>query len=264
MKNLLIALSDLAGSYKRIGLVGLLGWQDIRTRYRRSVIGPLWITISMGVMIGTIGLVFGKIFNSPMSEYLPFLSVGIILWGFISGIINEGSQGFIAAEGIIKQLPIPLSVHIFRVIWRNLIILCHNLLILPLVFLAVGKNFSWVMLFSILGLLLTIIFLSSIALILGLLCARYRDLPQIVTSILQVFFYLTPIIWAPNLMPGRFSSVLLHSNPFYHLIEIVRAPILGNAPQIESLLFIAVASIISWTISLIFFARLHNRVAYWL
>ena len=103
------AVQDILSALKRFSLIGTLGWQDVRQRYRRSSIGAFWLTISMGVMIGTIGIVFGQIFKSPMNEFLPFLSVGLILWGFISTVITEGCSGFIAGEAVIKQLPIPLS-----------------------------------------------------------------------------------------------------------------------------------------------------------
>src|SRR5690606_38293826 len=101
-------LKDISAAIREYSLVGMLGWQDVRQRYRRSVLGPFWLTISMGIMIFTIGVVFGHIFKTPMQEFLPFLAIGLILWGFISSVITEGCMGFIAAEGIIKQLPIPL------------------------------------------------------------------------------------------------------------------------------------------------------------
>jgi len=137
-----VASRDIAGAIRHYPLAGMLGWQDVRQRYRRSALGPFWLTISMGVMIGTIGVVFGSIFHSPMAEFLPFLATGLILWGFLSAVVTEGCMGFIGAEGIIKQLPIPLFVHILRMIWRNMIIFAHNIVILPIVFLAVGKPLS--------------------------------------------------------------------------------------------------------------------------
>src|SRR6476620_2056681 len=113
----LTAITDIAAAITKYSLVGMLGWQDVRQRYRRSAVGPFWLTISMGVMIGTIGLVFGQIFNSPMKDFLPFLAAGMILWSFISTCVLEGCTSLIAAESIIKQLPIPLFVHILRTIW---------------------------------------------------------------------------------------------------------------------------------------------------
>src|SRR5271155_1547408 len=110
------ALSDIVAATRRYPLIGMLGWQDVRQRYRRSVLGPLWLTISMGVMIGTIGIVFSQILKAPLTEFLPFLAIGIVMWGFISSLINDGCLGFIAAEGILKQLPIPFFTHIMRLL----------------------------------------------------------------------------------------------------------------------------------------------------
>src|SRR5690606_1805257 len=152
---------------------------------------------SMGIMIATIGIVFGSIFKTPMKEFFPFLTLGLIIWTFISTTISEGCAGFIMAEGIIKQLPLPLPVHIARVVWRNTIILAHNLVIFPLVLLAVGRGLESTALIAIPGLMLLIFNLGWMTLLLAIVCTRYRDLPQIIASLLQVAMYLTPIIWMP-------------------------------------------------------------------
>jgi ABC-type polysaccharide/polyol phosphate export permease len=260
----IIALSDIVSAARRYSLMGMLGWQDVRQRYRRSALGPFWLTITMGVMISSIGVVFGQIFNSPMAEFLPFLAAGMIFWGFMSSVITEGCTGFIAAEAIIKQLPIPLFVHILRVIWRNLLILAHNIVIFPLVFLAVGKPVSWMVFVSIPGLLLLVINLTWVALILGVLCTRYRDLPQIVGSILQILFYLTPIMWMPNLLPQRAGLYLLDLNPVNHLLEIVRAPLLGQLPTVMNWEVSLGLALIGWGMAIVFYGRYKRRIAYWL
>ncbi len=259
-----VALNDIVAATRRYPLVGMLGWQDVRQRYRRSALGPFWLTISMGVMIGTIGVVFGKIFKTPMAEFLPFLAAGMILWSFVSAVVTEGCTGFIGAEGIIKQLPIPLFVHILRMMWRNTLILSHNIVILPLVFLAVGKPLSLLAFLSIPGFILTAINLAWVALILGILCARYRDLPQMVASILQVVFYLTPIMWMPSLLPQRAGLYLLDLNPVFHLIEIVRAPLLGQLPSATNWVVSFALALIGWGVALAIYGRYKRRIAYWL
>jgi ABC-type polysaccharide/polyol phosphate export permease len=259
-----IAFSDITCSIKKYYLVGMLGWQDVRQRYRRSTLGPFWLTISMGVMIGTIGIVFGQIFNSPMQEFLPFLALGMILWSFISSIITEGCTGFVAAEGIIKQLPIPIFVHILRMVWRNLLIFAHNIIIFPIVLLVVGKQLNLSALIAIPGFLLVLINLIWIALILAVICARYRDLPQIVGSILQVVFYLTPIMWMPNLLPQQARIYLLDLNPVYHLIEIVRSPLLGQLPTETNWAVSLVMALVGWGMAIVVYGRYKRRIAYWL
>lgn len=258
------AVLDIFAAIKRLSLVGVLGWQDVRARYRRSALGPFWITLSMGVMIGTIGIVFGQIFQSPMQEFLPFLTIGMVLWTFIASVVNEGASGFIHAEAIIKQLPIPLFVHIMRMIWRNILILGHNLVIFPIVLLVVGKPLGWTALLSVPGLLLDIVNLSWMVLILAIVCARYRDLPQMVNSVLQVIFYLTPIMWLPTLLPARAGVYLLDWNPMYHMLQIARSPLLGQLPSMTNWLVSAGMAVGGWTVALLVFARYKRRIAYWL
>lgn len=260
----MIAMTDIVAAIKRYHLVGVLGWADVRQRYRRSSLGPFWITIGMGVMIATIGVVFGQIFKAPLHDFFPFLTIGTIVWTFMATVLSEGSTCFISAEAILKQLPLPLFVHIMRMMWRNLIILAHNIVIFPLVLIAVGKPLELTALLAIPGLLLTLVNLSWMALILGILCARYRDLPQIVTSLLQVVFYLTPVIWMPKLLASRASMYLLDSNPFYHMLEIVRAPLLGQLPSANNWGVSAAMALVGWVATIAFFGRYKNRVAYWL
>ena len=258
------ALLDIVAALKRLPLVGVLGWQDVRARYRRSALGPFWITLSMGVMIGTIGIVFGQIFKSPMHEFLPFLTIGMILWTFIASVVTEGATGFISAESIIKQLPIPLFVHIMRMIWRNFLILLHNLVIFPIVLLIVGKPLDWVALLSIPGLFLDILNLGWIVLILATVCARYRDLPQMVTSVLQVIFYLTPVMWMPSLLPSHAGAWLLDLNPMFHLMEVSRAPLLGHLPTMQNWVVASSMAVLGWGLALCIFGRYKRRIAYWL
>ncbi|ARP88271.1 ABC transporter permease [Bordetella genomosp. 9] len=258
------AAVDIAGAIRRLPLAGVLGWQDVRQRYRRSAVGAFWLTISMGVVIATIGIVFGQIFSSPMEQFLPFLAIGLILWGFISAVITEGCSGFISAEAIIKQLPIPLTVHMFRMIWRNIIILAHNLVIFPLVLIAVGKPLTWAAVVSIPGFVVLVLNLLWVSLLLGTISARYRDIPQIIVSALQIVFYLTPIMWMPHLLPERASTYILDANPAYHLLEIVRAPLLGQMPSPENWAVSIALAMVGWTITLGFYGRFRRRIAYWL
>ena len=264
MSGYLLFVSDITSTFANRALIFLLGWQDIKQRYRRSKLGPFWLTISMGVMIGTIGIVFGQAFKSSMQDYLPYLATGIILWTFCSTSLMEGGTSFISSAGMIRQLYLPLSLYPARVIWRNLVILGHNMIILPFVYMGVGKGITWEILWIVPGMFVLLLNLFWLSLFLGIICARFRDMPQIVTSVLQVFFYVTPVIWVPNSLNPRSMSLLTDPNPMYHLLQIVRAPLLGQS-----------ASLLNWTVSITlcligfvfsgwFFGKYKRRVAYWL
>ena len=263
-ENYKIGWADIHEAYKKYFQFTTLGWQDVATRYRRSRIGAFWLTINMAVLIAALGMVFGTLFQRPMANFLPYLSIGLILWGFLTSALNEGCTSFSKAEGTILQVRMPYSTHIARVVWRNLIIFAHNLLILPLVFLFFLKPVPITALLAIPGMLIIILNVTWIMLILSITCTRFRDLTQIIKSALQVFFYLTPIIWSPSLMPERAGTTLLQLNPFYHLLEVLRAPLLGNLPSITSWIVLIVMAIIGWAIALPFFGYYLKRVAYWL
>ena len=258
------AVQDILLAIRRADLAGTLGWQDIKQRYRRSKLGPIWLTISMGVMICALGLVFGGIFETPMQDFLPFLAIGIVLWTFILSVIGEGCTTFISSEAVIKQLPLPLFLHVMRVIWRNIVILGHNLVIVPLLFLIFLKPLGVVSLLAIPGFIFSTLTLTWVALLAGILCTRYRDLTQIIASVLQIVFYLTPIIWMPSMLSERHGYVYLDINPLYHLIEVIRAPLLGSAPTITSWVVSIGMALIGWILTISVYGKYKNRISYWL
>jgi lipopolysaccharide transport system permease protein len=149
-------------------------------------------------------------------------------------------------------------------VWRNVLMLAHHILILPLVFLVMGKSVSLIALLAIPGFMLVALCLSWLAFLFAIICVRYRDLPQIVANVLQVGFYLTPIIWMPALLPERLGASILIWNPFYHVLELLRAPLLGSAPAMTSWFVVVAITILGWGLTLLLFARVKHRIAYWL
>ena len=180
---------DIISALKDIWLPIYLAHSDIRQRYRRSSLGPFWITISTGVMIACIGLIFGKLFKSPIQDFLPFLAAGLIIWGFISTTVTEATTVFISAESIIRQLPIPIFSHVIRMVARNFYIFLHNIVIFPLVLIIVQRPLNFNGLFFIPGIVVLTLNLLWISLLIGIICTRYRDLGQVVGSLLQLFGY---------------------------------------------------------------------------
>ena len=257
-----VALLDLVQGARAHHLWGLLGWQDIRRRYRRSILGPFWITISLGVFVAALGTLYGALLKVELAEYVPYLALGFIVWTLISNMLTDGCTVFTAAEGIIKQVNQPLSVHLCRILWRSFIIFCHN----AVIFVVVAVLFSvWpgvTGLLALPGLVLVCLNGAWAGLLLGIVSARFRDLPPLVESIMRVAFFLTPIIWMPSLLPGR--GVLLEFNPFFHLLELVRAPMLGQLPGLVSWLAVAGITLGGWLVTFVMFRRYRRRIAYWI
>jgi lipopolysaccharide transport system permease protein len=258
------AFDDIREAFARIHIATIFGWQDVAQRYRRSRIGAFWLTINMGVMIGALGVIFGTLFRTPLTDFLPFICAGVIIWGFLSTCINEGCASFIEAGGVILQVRMPLFIHIMRVLWRNTIILGHNLIILPVVLLAVGKYPGMAVFLVLPGFLLVVFNVGWIMLVLAVVCTRFRDMTQVAQNFMQVLFYATPIVWMPSSLPQSNVSSVLELNPFYHLISLVRDPLLGQVPETMDWMIGVVLAIVGWAFALVFFGRYRRRVPYWL
>ena len=255
------ALSDLIDGARAHHLWYLLGWQDIRRRYRRSVLGPFWLTLSMGALVGALGTLYGMLFRVEVAVYVPFLALGFIVWTLISGVVNDGCRVFINAENIIKQVGLPLSIHVYRLLWRNLLILFHNAAVFVVVAAVFGVWPGWAGLLALPGLVLLCLNGIWAALLLGIVSARYRDVPPIVSSVVRICFFVTPIIWMPDLVPAR--AVVLDINPFFHLVEVVRAPLLGQVPALASWIAVLAMAFGGWLVTFTFFRRYRWRIAYW-
>ena len=260
-RNLDKALLDIRNGWRRYSLWGTMGLQDIRQRYRRSIIGPFWLTISMGVMVGALGVLYGAIFQQDLENDLPYIAAGFVTWGLISSLVQDGARAFISAEGLIKQLNAPLSIHVYRAVWSNLIIFAHNIWIYFFVAIWFGHCPGLTLLLLIPTVALLLLNGLWMGLLLGLLSTRFRDIPQIIASVVQVMFFITPIIWRERMLPDR--ALFLDLNPFYYLVELVRAPMLGELPSLGIVLGSVLITIAGWAFALLFYTAYRWRLAYW-
>jgi ABC-type polysaccharide/polyol phosphate export permease len=254
--------TDLDAGLRRWDYWALLGWYDILQRYRRSTLGPLWLTLSMGVTIMALGVVYSALFQLDVVVYLPFLTIGFIIWAFVSSQFIEGGQTFIQAEGLIRQVRLPYSIHVFRTVWRGIIVLTHNAVVYVAVAFWFGLPVGWVTLLVIPGLAFLVLNALWISAAFGLLCARFRDVPPIATSIVQLAFFVTPVIWKPELLADRHPLLLL-ANPFHHAIELVRGPLLGYAPSTLSWAVTGGIGIAGCLLAVAAIGRFARRVPFW-
>src|SRR5687768_9723658 len=170
------AADDLTGGWQQRQLWGHLGWQDIRQRYRRSVLGPIWITISMAVTAIALGVLYAGLFGNALEDQLPYILVGFIVWAFVSGCTLEGAEVFIANEGLIKHLPAPVSVHVYRLVWRQTLLFAHNMIVYLVMLVVFPQALSWTVLLAFPAFVLLALNGTWVALLLGMASARFRDL----------------------------------------------------------------------------------------
>ena len=260
-----LAAQDVQEGFMLWRLSWALGMSDIRLRYRGSVLGPFWLTLSTAVMIGAIGFLYADLFHTDIHSYLPYLATSIILWNYLSTLVSDGCACFSQSEPLIKGTRMPFTVHALRSVFRNTIILAHNVVVIVAVFVVMRVHVSLYALLAAPGLLLWLIDGLAISLLLGAFCARFRDVPQIVASILQIAFFITPIMWNASILEARPSGRLLIAlNPFFYTLEVVRAPLLGTPLTfgIAAKAVIVTAGLVG--VSTIAFARTRGRIAYWM
>jgi ABC-2 type transport system permease protein len=255
------ALDDLYAGLARCELWLTLGWHDIRQRYRRSVAGPFWITISMAMMIAGIGYLSTGVLNQRIDDYLPYLAAGIIVFGLISSLVNEGCNVFIEASRAILQIKAPFSIYVYQLVWRNLLIFFHNICIYAIVAIMFQVSPGFALFLAPLGILAIAVNGFFLSFMLGGLGARFRDVPLIFTNLMQVAFFMSPVFWRPAQSQ---NALFIDLNPFYYFLEAVRMPLMGQLPPARIWIVIAVITCVNAIVSLLFFARVHARVPYWL
>jgi len=260
--NLLKGLHELLQAVSLKDTWLYCGLQDIRLRYRRSFLGPWWLTASTAVTIAVLGLLWSQIFQSDITTYLPFFAIGHVIWIWISSQINDAATGFTQFEHIIKQTRLPYPTYLLRLSMRHGLILAHNAVVVAAVLVFCGTGLHSVAWLALAGLGLVSIICVLISIIVAICCTRYRDLPPIVASLVQIAFFLTPILWQPDVL--RSKAWIADLNPLFHWIEVIRQPLLGSSPAMTHYLWTCASIGVLAALSLWLLGRQRDRIAYWM
>lgn len=258
-----LAVRDVVG-----GLVGwrfwlMLGWHEIKQRYRRSTLGALWVTLNMAVTALIMGYLLGFLFSQRMGKYLPYVCLSLALWGYITASISECAGVFFGNASTIMQIKRPYMMYIMHAIWKNIIIFIHTIVIFFVVAPLNDLYPSMEYFLFIPGFFLVTLNISWISLMAGILSARFRDVPLIIQNLFAALMWLTPVLYLPSQLTGR-REILLWINPFAYLMEVMRSPLMGDPIPMRSWIVVAVMGIVGWGIALLLFTRTRHRIAYWL
>jgi lipopolysaccharide transport system permease protein len=261
----LLAWKDIQDGFFAWRIWLMLAYQDIKLRYRRSILGPFWITLSMAITVYSMGFLYAHLFKTAMGQYYPFLVAGMLSWSLIATSITDLTDTFVTSDGMIKQIKLPYSLYIHRVTTRNMIIFFHNSLVMvPIYFIfhqSATVNLNTLLFLP--NLLLIYVNIISFGLILAMIGARYRDISQIIKSLVQVAFFVTPIMWNPTVLPSNYQKLMV-LNPFYILVQLIRQPLIGEA---NPLLIYGIAFLLTFigiSICAVMFSRYRSRIIYWL
>lgn len=262
LNKLRTALNLGTGTIAHQELWVTLAHVDLRSRYRGSLLGPLWLTIATGILVVGIGLLYGGLLGQPLEFYLPYIAVGIVIWSLISTTLSEATTLFPGEGIILKQLPVPASLFVTRLLYRNVLIFAHNMIIVIIIVMIYPQKLSVALLFIPIGFSVLLINLWWISMIISIIGTRYRDIPPIIQSVLQILFFLTPVLWRAEDLPNR--AIFVVSNPFYHLIEIVRAPIIPGIIPWTSFYLCVLSGVAGSFLALYALRWSRTRLIYWL
>lgn len=255
------ALADLRDGLSQWRLALALARLDLRNRYRGSVLGPLWMSLSTLIMLIGLGLLYGTLFKLDLANYLPHLAVSLIIWQWMSTSITEACSTLIGAEGVIRQMRLPYTLHALRIAFRNSLVTAHSLPIILLVFLVFGQAPGPEAFLAIFGFMLIGINMLAGGLLLGMICARFRDIPPIVANIVQLAFFVSPILWKPELLGD--AMVWMALNPFYAMLETVRGPLVEGGGPLLAWVAAVLYTMANVVLAGALFARFRARIAFW-
>ena len=262
-RGLSASWQEILATLMRVAQWSTLAWNDIKFRYRRTTLGPLWITLGLGATVFSVGILYGGLFGNELSQYLPYFAAGLIAWTFIGSTLSEGCGTFLGAAAIIRAVPVAPAVHVCRMVTRQLIMLAHNLALMVLLWLLFQWPLGWSIVLVVPGLFLNLLAVFGAVLTLSIVAARFRDIQLIVSTVLQLVFLLTPIMWDSKSLRGVAVSYVADFNPIYHLVEVVRRPLLGEMPVIASWLLSSMTAAVCLAVGSAFYARYRHRIAFW-
>ena len=242
-----------------------MAWIDIQTRYRRTKLGPIWFTLGNGLALGGMGTVWALIFGMDLAVFFPYMAAGYVTWTMWAEFMAAGSTTFTSGEAAatLRDLPMSPFVHPLRFTTRTFFSYFHNILVF--IFAALVAQTTEVNLYNILvipGLIFTFINGLWITTLFGMMGARFRDVTPFINSFLIFIFMVTPIMWTTDMVRGKFFIAAY--NPFYHFIEIVRAPLLGQPVASLSWIVVCGLTVFGCTLTFYLFHTRRSRIVFWL
>lgn len=255
------AIGDLQ---KGIGLYYVWFYQayhDITAKYKRTVLGSLWMSGGMVVTSVSLAIIFGALFHQSLQEALPYTMAGIISFMLVGYVFGDGTEMFISAGGIIKNHAYPFTFYAFHTVCKSFITFLHNLIIFWIFMVVIG-SFAIPHWSIIPGLIVALLFMFSWGMIAGMLAARFRDMRFMLPYMGQLFSMLTPIFWRTDSLHGP-VLLAVNLNPVYEIIQLIRNPLQGkvaSAMAWELGLGYTAAGLVLWFIC---FSVYRRRIPFW-
>jgi len=258
-----LALKDLVEGILSWRTWYVMGVSELRQRYRRSTLGPFWVTMSLAIQAFVMGVLLSFLFQTDINRHLPYICISLVTWTFIAGAINEGTNCFIGLSGTILQVRRPLSTYVALTLWRNAIIYAHTIIVFILVAVIFRIIPSTPYLLIPFGLTLLVLNMGWMALTVGLISARFRDVPLLISNLFTILMWLTPVYYRPEQLAPDIR-IIIEVNPLTYVLEVARAPFLNEVPSLFAWVAAALMAVFGWVLAFALLMRTRARVPYWL
>jgi lipopolysaccharide transport system permease protein len=261
--ELAAAGQDFVHSFQMARLWIALAFNDILARYRGSLLGPFWITLSTAAFVVGIALVYGSLMHVSNEKYVPWIATGVVMWNYFASSILEAGDSYLAGSAIIRASSIPLPLFVLRVIFRNMLNFGHQLVVVLVVALWYHYLLKINLPMFVFGFALVLLNLSWISFFTAIVAARFRDIQQVNATLLQLIFFISPVIWIPGEMAGA-RGILLLANPFAHMLDVTRNPLLGAPVHMISVQYLLVMAAGGWLVTYFLYATVRRRIVHYL
>jgi len=261
--RVIAATGDLAEGLRRWRSWSYLAVESVKNQYRRTVIGPWWLTLQTAAYVVGLAVLFGSIFRQPLDEFVPYVGGGFIVFFLLSGLTRQGAEVFVAQASTLRSTRQPLSVLVFRSVAIEGLQFAHNAVIIA-VLVAIGLvPLTPYLALMIPAILLILVNGVAVGLWLGPTVARFRDVGPFVASILQVMMFFTPVFWRVDELTPDARMAFVSRNPFAHLMALFREPMLGRLPALTYVTGAAIVTAVNLVLAFWVFARTRSRLPYW-
>jgi lipopolysaccharide transport system permease protein len=258
-----IGFEELLGGIRFWRVAHLIGISDLRHRYARSNLGQLWLTVSNGVMIAVLSGVWSLLWNQPIHQLAPFMGVSVIMWNYLSQMLLECTLVFAGQAHLYRNQKMNFSVSIYSVIYKNTIVFAHSLIIIVILIVVFQVPVNWYFLQVVPAFGLTWAAMVWSGYLIALMCVRYRDIIQLITTWLTVVFFVTPVMWMPDFLAPKHHWII-DFNPLAQFLEILRNPFLGQPVSSYTWLFTSVFALGGGLIALAVIGRYRSRIIFWM
>jgi len=259
-------LKDTYQSLKSPSYWLLTTWFKFIIRYRRMYIGPIWIIMGPLLFILLLGALFAGYSDDPASVFIPHMSIGLIVWTLIGGYMGRGPNTFQTHRANLLLEKSRQTDVLFLENAQLFIHFMHQSVIIIGVCLIYGTLKSPYALVAFLGLLLIVINGYWMTFVFGLIGARFKDFGEIMASIARLAFFATPIIWRPKDTPGGSKGIFqvyMDFNPFFHFVEIVRAPLTGREIAPLTWYVVGAITILGYALASLLYSRYKHLIVFW-